>query len=111
MPSAVWISFDPEAVVDLRVVTFAEQRRVLQAGLSAVGPVQDVVYVAPPGRRLAPGEHAALVAQLHGAAQVLRHHPVGAAEVHRHRVGADDDAGDGAVTGQHPRPSSGDGRP
>jgi hypothetical protein len=30
------LPFDPEAVVDLGVVAFAEQRRVLQAGLAVV---------------------------------------------------------------------------
>ena len=51
VPSAVGVAFNLEAVVDLGVVPFAQQRGVLQAGLPAVGPVQDVMDVAPPGRR------------------------------------------------------------
>jgi hypothetical protein len=43
VPSAVGWSLDPEAVVDLGVVPFAEQRGVLQAGLAAVDPVDQVV--------------------------------------------------------------------
>ena len=58
VPSAVGISNDGEAVVDLAVVAFAEEGGVLQAGLPAVAPVQDVVDLAPPGGGLAAGEHA-----------------------------------------------------
>src|SRR4051794_15944498 len=48
-PSAVGISLDAEAVVDLGVVSFAEQRGVLQAGLAAVDPLEQMVDVAPVG--------------------------------------------------------------
>ena len=61
-PSAVGLSFDAEAVVDLGVVPFAEQRGVVQAGLAAVEPVDEVVDVAPVGRCVAAGEHAVPVA-------------------------------------------------
>ena len=47
VPSAVGISFDPEAVVDLGVVPLAEQRGVLQGGLAVVG----VPFAGRDGRR------------------------------------------------------------
>ncbi|WP_369258721.1 hypothetical protein [Geodermatophilus amargosae] len=49
MPGAVGSSFDAEAVVDLGVVAFAQQGWVLQRGLAAVDPVDEVVDVGPPG--------------------------------------------------------------
>ena len=70
MPSAVGIAFDPEAVVDLGVVAFAEQRGVLPAGFAVVGvPLEDMMDVAPERRRPAAGEDAALVSQFDGLAQ------------------------------------------
>ena len=62
-PSAFVVSLDPESVMDLRVVPLAEQARILQAGLTAIGPMQEMMDVAPPGRRFAAGEHAGLVAE------------------------------------------------
>jgi hypothetical protein len=52
VPSAVGISVDPEAVVDLGVVPFAQQPAVVQGGVAVVAPVQQVVDVglAPIGR-------------------------------------------------------------
>src|SRR5829696_3954281 len=110
MPSVVGISFDPESVVDLRMVALAQERRVLQAGLSAIAPMQDVMDLAPPGGRLAAGEDAGLVAELDRAPQVRRDDTLSAAHLHGHRVRTDDDAGDGAVAGQHPYPCGGDRR-
>src|SRR3954471_19303041 len=69
-PAAVGLSFDPEPVVDLGVVAFAEQCEVGQVGEAAVEPFQDVVGVAPPGGGGAAGEDAALVAGVEGAALV-----------------------------------------
>jgi hypothetical protein len=59
----VGVSVDPEAVVDLGVVAFAEQAGVLRAGLSAVEPVHDVMDVAPVVRGGAAGEDAVLVGE------------------------------------------------
>src|SRR3954465_9377195 len=98
-PSAVGLSFDPEAVVDLGVVSFAEQRGVLQGRLAAVDPFEQVMDVAPPGRRRAAGEHAAPVAMLDGLAQLGGHDPGVAAQVEDRAVGAEEDAGDGGVAG------------
>src|SRR3954454_11054591 len=70
VPSAAGISFDPEAVVDLGVVAFAEQPGVLQAGLAAEDPLQQVVDVAPVVRGAAAGEYTRLVPLHHGRAQV-----------------------------------------
>jgi hypothetical protein len=42
VPSAAGVSFDPEAVMHLGVVAFAEQAGVLRFGLSAVEPVDEV---------------------------------------------------------------------
>src|SRR4051794_17726264 len=53
------------ALVDGGVVPLAEQGAVLAAGGAAVGPVDDVVDVAPGGRGGAAGEHAVPVAVFH----------------------------------------------
>jgi hypothetical protein len=50
------LSFDPEAVVDLGVVPFAEQSAVVQRCLSVVDPVHEVMDVAPEVRGVAAGE-------------------------------------------------------
>src|SRR4051812_35981206 len=59
-PSAVGLSLDAEAVVDLGVVPLAQQRGVLEVGLAAVDPGQHVVDVAPVARGFAAGEDALL---------------------------------------------------
>ena len=59
----------PVAVVEVSVVVAAEQDGVVEAGGAAVGPVPDVVGVAPAGWSVAAGERAAAVAQHQGAAQ------------------------------------------
>src|SRR3954452_17428271 len=56
VPSAVGLSLDAEAVVDLGVVPFAQQRGVFQAGLAGVDPLEHMVDVAPVGRGVAAGE-------------------------------------------------------
>ena len=107
-PSAVGLSFDPEAVVDLGVVPFAEQRGVLQEVSPSSSQCEEVVDVAPVGGGVAAGEDAVPVADLDRPAQVRRDEPLGAAQVQRLPVGADDDAGDVAVAGQPAGPGGGD---
>src|SRR4051812_28745383 len=68
VPPPAGISLDAEAVVDLGVVAFAEQRGVLQAGLAAEEPGDDVVDLAPVGRGVTAGEDAVLVARLYRSA-------------------------------------------
>ena len=53
----------PVAAVDVAVVVTAEQHRVGHAGVAAVGPVPDVVAVAPAWWAVAAGEGAAAVAE------------------------------------------------
>src|SRR4051795_6645959 len=84
VPSAVGLSLDAEAVVDLGVVSLAEQRGVLQAGLAAVDPLEQMVDVAPVGRGVAAGEHALTVAQLDGPAQLGGDQSPGPPVVQRH---------------------------
>jgi hypothetical protein len=68
-PAAGAVAVDGEgAGVDLGVVAFAEQHRVVQRGLPAECPGEAVMDVAPPGRGVAAGEDAAAVAGLDGAA-------------------------------------------
>src|SRR6478672_9108412 len=97
VPSAVAISFDPEAVVAFRVVPFAEEAGVLLGGFPAEFPFEEVVELAPVGGGVTAGEHAALVAQFGGLADVRREDALGAADVHRAGVGVEDDPGEGAV--------------
>ncbi len=56
VPSAAGVSVDPEAVVDLGVVAFAEQPGVLLRCLSVMGPVHEVMDVAPVVGGCAAGE-------------------------------------------------------
>jgi hypothetical protein len=55
-------------VVDLSVVVAAEEGEVVEVGGAAVGPVFEVVGVAPAGWAVAAGEGAAVVAGDEGAA-------------------------------------------
>src|SRR4051812_44122600 len=52
VPSAGGISFDGEAVVDLGVVAFAEKAAIGQRRFPALGPVDQVVDLGPPVRRV-----------------------------------------------------------
>src|SRR3954451_7653769 len=101
-PSSAGISLDTEAVMDLRVVPFTQQGRILQRGLPTEDPVPQMMDVAPVLRRRAAGEHAGPVTELDGLAQVRWHDPVAAAQVQRHPVLIDLDGGDAAVAGQRP---------
>jgi hypothetical protein len=58
----------PVAVVQVSVVVAAEEDGVVEAGGASVGPVVDVVGVAPAGWAVAAGEGAASVAEDEGAA-------------------------------------------
>src|SRR3954463_6944569 len=101
-PSSAGISLDAEAVMDLRVVPFTQQGRILQRGLPAEDPVPQMMDVAPVRRRRAAGEHAGPVAELDGLARGRWGDPGAAAQVRRHPGPVDLDAGDAAVTGQRP---------
>src|SRR3954451_17402246 len=92
-PSSARISLDAEAVMDLGVVPFTQQGRILQRGLPAEDPMLKMMNVAPVRRRRAAGEHAGPVAELAGLAQVPRHDPVAAAQVQRYPVLVDLDGG------------------
>ena len=109
-PSAVGLSFDPEAVVDLGVVAFAEQRGVLQAGLAAVDPVDRWWTSHQWVGASQPANTQCRSRSLDGPAQVGWDDPVAAALVQRLAVGADDDPGDAAVAGQPAGPGGGDRR-
>src|SRR3954466_14629086 len=101
-PSSAGISLDAEAVMDLGVVPFTQQRRILQRGLPTEDPMPQMMDVAPVLRRGAAGEHARLVAELDGPAQMRWHDPVAAAQVQRHAVLVDLDGDDAAVAGERP---------
>jgi hypothetical protein len=104
------VAFDAEAVVDLGVVAFAEQRRVVQGCVAVVGePFEQVVDVAEPVRCVAAGEDAAAVAFDDGAADVRRNDPLVAADVEGEPVGVEQHPGDRGVAGQPARPGRGQG--
>ena len=92
-------------------MAFAEQAGVVQAGLTAVEPVDEVVHVAPVGGGGAAGEHAVLVPSFHGLAQPGGDHPVVPAQIQRHSLGGHHDPGDAAVAGQPAGAGGGDARP
>src|SRR3954454_6178829 len=81
VPSAGGVSFDAEAVVDLGVVAFAEQPGVLQAGLAAEDPLDEVVDLAPIAGGITAGEDAVAVSDLDGFAHGGWHEADGAAHV------------------------------
>src|SRR3954462_14860560 len=99
VPSAGGVSLDAEAVVDLGVVAFAEQSGVLQAGLAAEDPLQQVVDVAPVMGGAAAGEYARLVPLDDRLAERLGHEALAASEVEGVAVGAEHDPGDVRVAG------------
>src|SRR4051812_35357469 len=73
VPSPAGISFDPEPVVDLRVMPFADQPGVLQTGVALIGePLGQMMDIAPVRRGCTPGEHAVPVPALHRPADVRR---------------------------------------
>ena len=63
-PSTVGWSLDAEAVVHLRMVPLAQECGVVEVGLAAVDPVDQVVDVASVAGSVAAGEYALVVAQL-----------------------------------------------
>ena len=99
----------PLLAVDEGVVGAAEQDPVVEAGGSAVGPVGDVVHVAPAGRPVAAGEGAAEVAELDGASEFFGEDPDGAADVERHPGGVQQHRQDGGVAGDPADVLGGDG--
>src|SRR4051794_10214488 len=99
VPSAGGISLDAEAVVDLGVVAFAEQPGVLQAGLPAEDPLDDVVDLAPIAGGITAGEDAVAVSDLDGFAHGGWHEAGGAGHVGRLAVGAGTGRGECAARG------------
>ena len=85
----------PAVVVDDPVMLGAEQHQVVQGGRAALGPVPDVVGVAPAGWAAAAGERAAAVAHDQRPPQRGRDDPGAAADVEQ-RAGGVDDRGDSA---------------
>src|SRR4051795_5543066 len=81
------------------VVAFAEQPGVGEAGVAALGPVDEVVDLGPPVRCVAAGEDAGLVAGDDGSAQGRGDQAVGAAQIERFAVRAENEAGEVGVAG------------
>src|SRR6266498_3038113 len=90
----------PVLVVCGVVVAGAEQDGVEQVGGAAVGPVQQMVDVAPAGGQVAAGEGAALIAEDQGAAQRGGDGALGAAEVQGLAGPAEDGGDDFGVAGE-----------
>ena len=93
----------PLVLVDEAVVVAAEKDCVVEGGCSAVGPVADVVAVAPAGWSVAAGEGAAPVAQNEGAADGAGEQASLPAEVEDLSVAAQHCGQDPSVAGQPPR--------
>ena len=90
----------PVAVVEVAVMVAAEQHGVGQARVAAVGPVPDVVGVAPAGRAVAAREGAAAVAQDQGASQRAGDEPALPADVEWLAGAAEDGGQDRRVAGE-----------
>jgi hypothetical protein len=81
----------------------ADEDEVEDRGLTAVGPVDEVVGVAVAGRCAAAGDDAAAVAGDEGAADGGGDEAVFAADVEGFGVGAEDDRDDAGVAGESAR--------
>nr|WP_235947382.1 hypothetical protein [Candidatus Frankia alpina] len=90
----------PTVVVEETVVPAADEHEVVQAGGAVVGPMPNVVRLAPTRRPVATGECATAVAGDQGAAQVGRDGALRAADVEGDAVRVEDDAADLGVAGQ-----------
>lgn len=90
----------PAVVVDPSVVVLAQQDEVGQVGWSSVGPVDDVVGVAPRRWPVAAGEGAAGVAGGECAALRDGDESLGASDVERLALAAEDDGDDASVAGE-----------
>ncbi len=77
-----------------------KQHQILQAGGAAVGPVDEVVGVAHPRRRLA--DHAALVPFVQRAAQIPVHEPLLGTDIQRLRITTQHDRQHRSVTSHQP---------
>src|SRR6266545_7732227 len=90
----------PVLVVCGVVVSGAEEDGVVQVGGAAVGPVPQMVGVAPAGGQVAAGEGAARIPQGQGAAQRGGDGALGAAEVQGLAGPAEDGGDDFGVAGE-----------
>ena len=92
------------------MVPATEQDQVLEVGRSAVDPVLHMVAVAHRGRALAARPAAVPVARLEGPAEASRDDPLGASDIDRHRLLAEQHPGDAAVAGHALHRGGGDGQ-
>ena len=90
----------PVAVVQVSVVVAAEEDGVGQAGGAAVGPVVDVVGVAPARWSVAAGERAAAVAEDEGASERPGDEAALSPDVEDLAGAAEDDGQQGGVAGE-----------
>lgn len=89
----------------------AQQHQVVEAGGSAVGPVEDVVGVAGDGEAVAAGEGAVLVAQDEGEPDRGGDQAAGATDVEDLALAAEDGGDDLGVAGQAAYGGCGQGLP
>lgn len=89
--------------VDDVMVVGTQERGVVEVGPATVGPVDEVVGVAPAGRPGAVGEGAALVAVVEGPDLGTGEEPTGAADQQRAPGVIEDDRVELGVAGQKPR--------
>ena len=91
------------------VMPAAEESEVAETGGSAVGPMDDVVGIAPSVRAVAPGMGAAAVPSDQRPANRCGDRPGGSSDI-QHRVGVGGDPGDLGVTRHTPCGLGGDDR-
>ena len=87
-------------VMSSSMVPSAQQAQVAQSGWPAVGPVPDVVGVAPAGGHIAAGVGAVPIALVEGPPQRRWHHPTGGGGRDRSALAVAGDAGNGGIAGQ-----------
>src|SRR5439155_10813815 len=95
----------PAALMHHPMVPATEQDQVVEVGRTALDPMHEMMSIAHRGGAFAPRPLAAPVASLQCAAESSRDHPLGAPDVDRYGVLAEQDASHAAVAGHPPHPA------
>src|SRR5580704_12002696 len=99
-PALVGPDHLPAALMDVPVMAIAELDQILEVGVPAVSPVEDVVGVGPRRGTLAARPDAALVADPERGPSRSRGHPERPAHVDHRGIGTEQDPADARVTGE-----------
>src|SRR5580704_13997863 len=99
-PALVGPDHLPAALMDVPVMAIAELDQILEVGVPAVSPVEDVVGVGPRRGTLAARPDAALVAHPERGTSRSRGHPERPAHVDHRGIGTEENPANARVTGE-----------